>query len=173
MSEKMDAGEILAREKIKIEDGDTVEVLTKKLSRLGETILIKNLPEWISGKIKTEKQNDKLVIFCRPIRREEGLVDWKKTAQEIYDKWRALHPWPGLYTSARLKNGIKRLKLLEISIDPVVESGEKPGKVIEYNHKSAVQSGKGIVFLKTVQLEGKNAAGIDDFQRGYPDFTVV
>lgn len=173
MNEKMDAGEILAREKIKIENGDTAETLTKKLSRLGATVLAENLPGWISGKIKPEKQDEKLATFCRPVRREEGLVDWKKTAQEIYDKWRAFQPWPGLYTAARLKNGIKRLKLLEISIDPAAESGEKPGKVIEYNQRTAVQAGRGIVFLKVVQLEGKNAAGIGDFRRGYPDFTMA
>jgi len=114
-----------------------------------------------------------MATYCRPIKRENGLVDWKKTAQEIFDQWRAFQPWPGIYTGVKLKNETKRIKLVEIAIDSAAESGEKPGKVIEYKGKTAVQTGKGLVFLKGVQLEGKKAAGMEDFQRGYPDFTLA
>lgn len=173
MSEKMDAGDILAQNYIKIDDSDTAETLTQKLSRLGAETLIENLPDWISGKIKPEKQNEKLAAYCCPIRREDGLVDWKKTAQEILDQWRAFQPWPGIYAVAKLKNEARRVKLVEIAIDSAAGSGEKPGKVIEYNQKKAVQTGKGVVFLKKVQLEGKKAVGMDDFRRGYPNFAIA
>jgi len=173
MSEKMDAGDILAQNYIKIDDSDTAETLTQKLSRLGAKVLVENLPQWISGKIKPEKQDEKLATYCRPIRREDGLVDWKKTAPEIYNQWRAFQPWPGVYAVAKLKNETKRIKLVEIAIDLAAGSGGKPGKVIEYNQRTAVQTGKGVVFLKKVQLEGKKAVDVDDFQRGHPDFTMA
>ncbi len=173
MSEKMDDGDILKQKSIQISDMDTTETLTKKLSCLGAKILVENIPQWLSGEIKPEKQNEKSASYCHPIKRENGLVDWKKTAREIFNQWRAFQPWPEVYAVVKLKNDTRRIKLVEIEIDPAAPSGAKPGKVIEYNHKYAVQTGKGVVFLKKVQLEGKKAVGIDDFQRGYPDFTMA
>jgi len=138
----------LKQKSIQISDMDTTETLTKKLSCLGAKILVENIPQWLSGEIKPEKQNEKSASYCHPIKRENGLVDWKKTAREIFNQWRAFQPWPEVYAVVKLKNDTRRIKLVEIEIDPAAPSGAKPGKVIEYNHKYAVQTGKGVVFLK-------------------------
>jgi methionyl-tRNA formyltransferase len=173
MNERMDAGDILAQNRVKIRATDTTENLAKKLSSLGAKNIIENLPGWLSGKIKPKRQDADQATFCRAIRREDGIVNWRETAQSIYDQWRAFQPWPGIYTLAKLRNGNRRIKLVEIAVDPTAENGEKPGKVIEYNHKYAVQTGKGIVFLEKVQLEGKKTISISDFRRGYPEFIMV
>jgi methionyl-tRNA formyltransferase len=173
MSEKMDAGDILKQIKIKISDSDTTEYLTQKLSRLGKEVIGENLSKWILGKIKPEKQDEKSATFCRTIKRENGLVDWEKTAEEIYNLWRAFQPWPGIYTIVKLKNEERRIKLVEIGINSSFDSSEKIGKVVEFNQKKAVQTGKGIVILKKIQLEGKKTTSMEDFQRGYPNFTIA
>lgn len=173
MSEKMDAGEIVVQEKIEISQTDTTETLTRKLAHLGAKILATNLPHWISGKMKAMKQDEKMATYCRLVKREDGIVNWGKTAEVIYNQWRAFQPWPGISAAIKLKNTVQRIKLNEITFNLAAESGEKAGKVIRYNQETAVQTGHGLIVLKKVQLEGKKSTDINNFLRGHPDFTLV
>jgi methionyl-tRNA formyltransferase len=98
--------------------------------------------------------------------REDGKIEWNSTAEEISRAWRAYHSWPGIYSILNLKNQPKRLKFLEIEIVPNMNTGEKHGKIIQYNQKVAVQAKNGLVILKKIQLEGKREMDIDEFLRG-------
>jgi methionyl-tRNA formyltransferase len=170
MNEKMDEGDILAQEKIVISENDTVSSLMIKLGDLGGKLAIKALPKWVDGKIKSQKQNNNEATYCWMIRHDDGQIDWNQPAEKIYRQWKALQPWPGIYTYAKEKKGYLMLKLNKIRIGKKVDTGEKPGKVVEYNQKIGVQTGDGLIFLDSVQLEGKKIMAIDDFTRGRHDF---
>jgi methionyl-tRNA formyltransferase len=170
MNEKMDQGDILAQKKIAINENDTAPDLMEKLGDLGGKLLLESLPKWTGGKIKPRKQKSNEAIYCRTIKREDGQVDWRWSAENIQRQWRAFHPWPGIFTYLKGKKGYLTLKLSRIRIDKKANSGKKPGKVVEYNQKTGVQSGDGIVFLDRVQLEGKGAMAIDDFIIGHHYF---
>jgi methionyl-tRNA formyltransferase len=170
MNEKMDEGDILDQENIIIDENDTTSSLTIKLGELGGKLAVKSLPKWIDGKIKSQKQKSSEATYCRIIKHKEGLIDWNQPAEKIFRQWKAFESWPGIYTYVNEKTGYLILKLNSIRIDKNTDTGEKIGKVVEYNQKIGVQTGKGIVFLDTVQLEGKKMMKIDDFVRGRPDF---
>lgn len=170
MNEKMDEGDILLKEKIKINENDTTDKMMKKLAELGAKMTVKFIPDWVEEKIKPTKQNHADATYCKPVKKEDGKINWDETADDIFRQWRAYFPWPGIFSDLKIKNQSKRLKLLEIEIVSEVETGEKPGKIIKYNQETAVQAKKGLVVLKKIQLEGKKEMKIDDFVRGFPEF---
>ena len=170
MNEKMDEGDILVQKKIKIEKNDTTDTLMKKMAELGSKMAVGSIPDLISWKIKPARQDHSKATYCKPVKKEEGRVDWNNTAEEIYRKWRAYFPWPGIFSDLKIRNQQKRLKLLKIEIVPNSETGEKPGKIVKYNQETAVQAKKGLVILKKIQLEGKKEMDVNEFLRGFPEF---
>lgn len=170
MNEKLDAGEIIAQKKIKISKEDNVQTLTDKLSKIGGKLLVKTLPDWIRGRIKAVPQNEKEASYCRTIKKENGKIDWRESAETIYRKWKAYVYWPGIFTFLYDKGIQKQLKLIEIGKMPRANSDEKVGKVVEYKKQIAVQTGKGLVILKKIQLEGKKPTDAFSFSRGKKNF---
>lgn len=170
MNEKMDEGDILVQEKAEIGEKDTAETLMEELAELGAKMTVKFIPDWISEKIDSSPQDHSKATYCKPVKRDDGKVDWNSTAEEIYHKWRAYFPWPGIFSDLKIRNQPKRLKLLEIEIVPSAETGEKLGKIVKYNQETAVQTKKGLIVLKKIQLEGKKGIDINEFLRGFPDF---
>lgn len=170
MNEKMDEGDILKQKKIEIGEDETADVLLERLSKIGADMIVDFVPKWISGKIKPVQQNHRETTYCKQVLREDGKINWNFPAEEIYRQWRAYHPWPGIYSTLSGKNQSKRLKLLEIEIVPNINTGEKLGKIIEYNQKVAVQTEKGLIILKKIQLEGKKKMDIAEFLRGNVGF---
>ncbi len=166
MDEGLDTGDVLAQKKVRITDEDTTLTLQKKLADVGAELLAQTIPKWVSGKIKPAKQNDKLVSYCKAIRKEDGKIEWKEPAEIIRRKWKAYQPWPGIFTAF----AGRRLKLAEISAEADADAREKPGKVIKYGQEIAVASGKGLVILKRVQFEGKKEMDAAEFSRGRKDF---
>jgi len=170
MNEKMDEGDILLQKKIKIDENDTTETLMKKLAELGAKMTAKFIPDHIQGKIDPISQDHDKATYCKPVRRNDGKVDWEETAEEILRQWRAYFPWPGIFSDLEMRNQLKRLKLSDIEVATDVQTGEKPGKIVKYNQDIAVQAGSGLVVLKKIQLEGKKDMDAADFARGFPEF---
>lgn len=163
MDEKMDHGPILANRKSQIAAGDTTEILSKKLVEIGADLLIETIPKWIGGKIKPKPQNHKSATFTKIIKREDGRIDWNKSADEIERMFRAFTPWPGIFT---MWNG-KRLKILSLSI-MAAPRRNIIGQIITYKKGFAVQTRKGLIVPKEVQLEGKNPQSVEEFLRAHP-----
>jgi len=170
MDEKMDEGDILAQEKIKIGEKETADILLGKLEKLGAKMIVKFIPDWIEEKIEPVKQDHGKATYCKPMKRENGKINWNAAAEEIFRQWRSCFPWPGIFAELKMRNQQKRLKLSEIGIVPDVKTGEKLGKIIKYNQETAVQAKRGLIVLKKIQLEGKREMDIDDFVRGNEGF---
>ncbi|OGI26790.1 MAG: methionyl-tRNA formyltransferase [Candidatus Moranbacteria bacterium RIFOXYB1_FULL_43_19] len=170
MNEKMDSGEIINQEEIGIEADENTLSLTEKLARAGGKILVETLPLWIGGAIKGTRQNEKEAAYCRTVKKEDGKINWNDPAEKIFRKWRAYFRWPGIFTFLPMKNGKKRLKLVEIGLAEEKIIGEIPGKVVKYNSKIAVQTGKGFIILEKIQLEGKKITDAEDFAKGNKEF---
>jgi methionyl-tRNA formyltransferase len=149
MDEKMDHGPILAQEKIAIQPNETAQTLHDKLARLGADLLIKTIPQYIQGEIKPQPQDESKATYTKILTRQDGQIDWQKSAQEIERQIRALTPWPGTWT---IFNG-KRLKILK-------------AKVVNKKDEMAIQTGKGYLLLEMVQPEGKKPMKWEEFLRG-------
>jgi methionyl-tRNA formyltransferase len=172
MDKGMDTGDILAQTKVSIEPHDTTPLLTEKLLVAGTKLVLETLPQWIERRITPVKQDETQVTLCQLIEREDGHIFWTDDAESIYNRFRALSPWPGVFSYwKRGGNELIRLKLITLSYQKQNTQTIKPlGTVFEIGEKIGVQTTTGVVFLEVVQLEGKTPAPIEEFIRGYGDF---
>ncbi|PGS53708.1 methionyl-tRNA formyltransferase [Bacillus sp. AFS041924] len=99
MVEKLDAGDMLSRVVVPIEEKDHVGTLHDKLSIAGANLLSETIPSLLKGELTAEKQDESKVSFAKNIKREEERINWSKTGEEIYNHIRGLHPWPVAYTT--------------------------------------------------------------------------
>lgn len=168
LDEGLDSGPILAQRKIPIQPQDTAESLGEKLSQTGAGLLLETLPGWLSRKITAQPQDESKATYSRPLSKADGEIDWKLSALELSRRVRAFYPWPGCYTFFRGK----RLKILEAV--PLPGEGLEPGKVITLEPSVSVPvgvvTGRGVLGLCRVQLEGKRGLSTEEFLKGKRDF---
>jgi methionyl-tRNA formyltransferase len=129
LSAKFDQGLILAQEKLFITNTDITSPLRTKLFTMGANLLIKTLPGILSGKLKGTPQHIEGTPYARRLTRDDGFEPWEKIMdpkelERINRKYRAFHPWPGLWTNFQKK----RLKILGFTTSPTVVQleGKKP-----------------------------------------------
>jgi len=139
VDEIADHGPLFAHRASRIANGETYLQLEEKLAKLGGDLLVKTVPKFISGEIKSIAQDGGVATFTKKFRDEDGYVapeDLKDAeaggsskAEIIFRKIRALNPEPGVWTM----NNRKRLKLLEANIvngalklTKIQEEGQKP-----------------------------------------------
>ncbi|HSX42332.1 MAG TPA: methionyl-tRNA formyltransferase [Candidatus Saccharimonadales bacterium] len=139
MEPKVDAGGVVAQEKLVIAETDDFPTLKNKAAELGAKLLLKNLPVYLSGQAKIQPQNEQAVTGTTKLTKEMGEIDWSLSPEQIDRQIRAFTPWPGTFT---VLNG-QRLKIIAAHLEN--------GKLV----------------LDTVQLEGKQPANWADFKRGY------
>jgi methionyl-tRNA formyltransferase len=163
----LDAGPVLARQAVKIEEDDNAETLTKKLFTAAVPLLAKALREIESGKAKYVPQNGAEATFAPTLTKESGEIDWRKSAGEINDRIRALITWPTAHTFFRGK----RLKIFSARPEPldIATGGKSPGTIIELvrNEGILVATGRGNLLLLDLQLEGKKRMKACDLVIGH------
>lgn len=164
MNEKMDAGDILSQEKVKIEDGDTSESLSKKLSIVGSELILKTIDVIDSGKAKFRKQKESSATYARKLRKEDGLIDWSMDARDIYNSIRGLLPWPGAYTHW---NG-KFIKIFKADLSMHSVQKKDVGRVVKICKDSLIiGTGKGGLIIKELQLQGGKRLDAGAFLLGH------
>ena len=178
MTEKMDAGAILTSQKLKIKKAppgsrqrrqQNYLELSDELAYLGADLLFETIPKWLKGEIKPVPQDETRTTYTKIIKKEDGLIDFKKTAQEIERQVRAFYPWPSAYTKIPDKNkGNKILKILEAEVLGTGQN-KKIGLFFQKEKEPAVACSKDILILKKVQLEGKKSVAGRDFLNGHRD----
>lgn len=163
MDEGMDTGPILAQAECPIAAGDTTASLTAKLAELGSQLLIETLPAWLAGEIEARPQDDAQATYCRPLSKQDGRLDWARSAAHLDRQVRACDPWPGAYTTWEGK----RLKVLRARPVAGWQGEGKPGTVVELEAGGlAVVAGRGALQLLEVQLAGKKPMAAGPFARG-------
>jgi methionyl-tRNA formyltransferase len=166
MDEGMDTGPVLAQAETAIGPGDTTATLTAELARLGAELLIGALPAWLVGKIVPQPQDDAQATYCRPLRKEDGRLDWSRSARHLDRQARACDPWPGAYTCWQGR----RLKVLRAHPRPEWSGPGAVGEVVELDPGTGVVTTRGALELLEVQLAGKKPMDIDVFVLGQRDF---
>ena len=164
MDEGLDTGDMLAKTEVALEPDETGGSLFDKLSRAGAELLIRTLPALEQGTLTPEKQPlESPTAYARMIRKEDGRIDWNLEAEAIERRIRGLNPWPSAYTELTGKI----LKIWRAEVLPK-ESGQAPGTVTEAGKGGfCVQTGKGVLRLLEVQLEGKKRMDAQAFLRGF------
>lgn len=168
MDEGLDTGPILAQQEVAIAPADTALTLGQRLAQEGGKLLPEVLPRWANGEILPQPQNPSAASHTRPLRKEDGLVEWRWPAVELWRRWRAHQPWPGSYTYWQGK----LLKLVAVTPLPRWRSpAARPGEVLlvdsERGPALAVATGEGALLLEQVQLEGRQPMAGAAFLRGH------
>ncbi|MGI0022956.1 MAG: methionyl-tRNA formyltransferase [Nitrososphaeraceae archaeon] len=153
MKEGADDGDILDQRRFKISSSDDATSIYEKVTALGKTMLLENLPLLENGKTKRVKQDESKFIEYWPKRTpEDGKIDWSKTGIEIHTLIRATtHPYPGAFTFFK-KSKLKIWKALYLN-----EKNYGIGKIIQVNDKGVkVGAGKGNILLRKVSVDEEN-----------------
>lgn len=162
LDELVDHGPLLANAELDIAPNDTNITLQSKLAQLSADLLIETLPKYEHSEITPVVQNHEQATSTKIITKEDGQINWQDTSQQIYNRFRAFQPWPGIYTTWQGK----LLKIL--ACEPMTDTQLHPGQV----ENDLVGCGNNTALrLLRVQLEGKNPTEISAFLNGYPNFT--
>jgi len=172
IAEKVDAGPVLIQRKLKLEGNETYDVLHDKLGEMGGDLLIEIIPEWITGKIDPQLQDESRTTYTRILKKEDGKIDWEKSAEEIERQIRAFNLWPGIFTFWEKSGKLIRIKILKARVLNRANSKTYPiGKtLVAGQNELCVQTGKGFLIIERLQLEGKKETDSEDLLRGYSDF---
>ncbi|MDB6081012.1 MAG: Methionyl-tRNA formyltransferase [Chlamydiia bacterium] len=164
---KMDAGDMISREKLPITPNMTFPELEDVLCQLGCTSLLKVIRDFEQGRVTRVPQDHTLATFAEKILPEECLIDWVKPAKQIHNLIRAVTPSPGAWCYTMVRGQKKRLKVLRSFYEPDVKG--VAGTLIQKSKDSLIVAcGQGGVVLQEIQLEGKQAMSVADLLKGIP-----
>ncbi|MBI5827041.1 MAG: methionyl-tRNA formyltransferase [Deltaproteobacteria bacterium] len=166
MDAGMDTGPVLLAERVAIGDNDTAEDLDGTLSTAGARLLVETIGLLAEGRITGTPQDDRAATYAPTLKKEDGRIDWAKSASEVKNLMRGLYPWPGAYT---VWKGMV-LKIHSGNPGGVYARGDntEPGTVIDVTKDSIIVKCGGSAFEITgLQPENRKKMGAGDFIKGY------
>lgn len=138
VEEELDAGAVILQEETEITEEDTFLTLHDRLKNIGAVLLLKAIKLIENNKVEAKKQDEKLVSFVKPFKKEDCRVNWNKTSREIFNLVRGMNPVPTAFSSIEGKN----LKIYSVIPYEKKYENSKNGEVVEF------LKGKGVV-IKT------------------------
>jgi methionyl-tRNA formyltransferase len=162
LNEKMDEGDILAKQELEILPGEYAHELEVRLAEMGAGLLCQTMDR--IDAIPHSKQDHSQATFAPLLKKGDGRIDWTKNAIEIDRKIRAFTPWPSAYTF--LDN--KRIKIIRGKGREGKTSNLIPGEITDLN-KIGIQVSCGqnsIYIVEELQPEGKKAMSAYAFSLG-------
>jgi methionyl-tRNA formyltransferase len=160
----LDTGDMLLQSEISIAPGDTAVTLSPKLAELGAALMVETLQRLEAGKLAATPQDESRATLAPILKKEDGRIDFSRTAHEIHNRLRGFQPWPGAFTSFRGKS------LAITSARPLPPGSEltPPGRIRLLENKLLVgAAGDTSLELLELQPEGKKKMAAADFINGY------
>jgi methionyl-tRNA formyltransferase len=157
----LDTGDMLLQRELPIDPDQTAEQLFPLLAASGAALMLETLAGLEAGTIHPVPQDNARASLAPILEREDALVDFTRSAHEIYNRWRGFQPWPGAYTFFRGK------KLTLHRLLPAGSTVAAPGEVSLEQDRMFVAAGAATrLELLEIQLEGKKRMPVADFLRG-------
>ena len=159
---EMDAGDMIDVAKTPIGENETAGELLDRLAVLGADLLSKTLGRMVQGNVEATAQDSSKATYAPMLDKTMCPIDWNKTAQQVHDHVRGLHPWP--VATAEL-GGTK----FKIHSTVVTAGSGEPGKVLALTKTGLVVAcGEGAVEIRSLQAEGGKRMAAPDYFRGHP-----
>jgi len=161
IDEGLDTGDILLQREVSISEGDTAETLSPKLAAVGAELMIETLRGLVAGTIHPQKQDDTQATLAPILKKEDGKIDFSRSAREIYNRLRGFQPWPGAFTKFRGKG---------LNVTAIKGAAERvaQAEILVTDGRLFVGCGNGSsIELLEVQPEGKKKMAARDFVQGY------
>ena len=162
LTREMDAGDIIDVSKTPIGENETAGELLDHLAVLGAELLSKTLTRFESGKVPATPQDAAGVSYAPMLDKSMCPIDWTKTAQQVHNHVRGLHPWPVATTELQGKT-------FKVHATRVVEGSGKPGEILSLTKTGLrIACGEGAVEITSLQAEGGKRMAAPDYFRGHP-----
>ncbi len=172
----MDTGEILLQREIEIGPAETAPELAARMSEAGAPLMEKTLRGLAAGTIVPHPQNHAEATLAPILKKEDGRIDWDRSAREIYNRMRGFAPWPGAYSTFRGQT-------CHLWGEPVHEAASLPAQGLANPSFAAVRSAPGTLFgakndwfitcgnatflrLQSAKLEGRKQVSASEFANG-------
>ena len=165
MEEGLDTGPVLAERRTAIASEDSSATLGERLSHLGAALLQENLPLLIEGALPSQTQAQEGACYARMLRKEDGRLRFRESAEANHRRFRAMDPWPGAYAQWQGK----RIKLHRLTMPrkaPEYSGPEGSLRVLE--GKLWVKCSPGYLSIEELQPEGKRRMSAAEFLAGRP-----
>lgn len=170
MDEQMDHGPIVARQHATCNmQHAAYPELHNFLAEAGAKLLIDTLPKWIAGAITPMPQDETKATYCKLLTKNDGRIDWTKSAEEIERMIRAFQPWPCSWTLWKSGSGLRRIRIEDADWIMDEAPDKIPGLVWQDTARPLlVKSGRGVLAIKKLGIEGKKVMDAVAFLRGCP-----
>ena len=162
MQLQMDAGDVIDVSKTPIEENETAGELLDRLAILGAELLSRTLSKVEQGTTEATRQDESKVTFAPMLDKTMCPIDWSKTAQQVHDHVRGLHPWP--VATMELKG-----QKFKVHATRIVDGSGKPGEILGLTKTGLkIACGEGAVEVISLQAEGGKRMAAPDYFRGHP-----
>lgn len=157
----MDEGPIITQEKMPIADNETTVTLEEKLINLNNILLKEILPKYESGEIEIRQQDSNITpTYSRKLTKEDGQIDWEKSADILEREIRAFIKWPKSYGKISSKDVV-------VTSASVLREYGQSGKAYRNEDGLAVYCGQGALQINTLKVVGKPEITGKEFISGY------
>lgn len=158
----LDTGDMLLKKSLKIGPDETAGQLHDRLARLGRETMDETLLQLCAGGLQRQAQDNNLTCYAPMMKKEDGRIDWSRSAAEVHNRVRGLDPWPGAYTTLNDE-------LLKLAATGAEDGSGPPGTIIAADASGVrIACGQGILRVGTLQLAGRKSLPASDFLRGCP-----
>lgn len=162
LTREMDAGDIIDVSRTPIGENETAGELLDRLAVLGADLLSKTLSRFAQGEVEGTAQNASQVSYAPMLDKSMSPIDWTKTARQVHNHVRGLHPWPVATTEIQGK-------LFKVHATRVAEGSGEPGQILGLTKTGLlVACGEGAVEILSLQAEGGKRMSAPDYFRGHP-----
>jgi methionyl-tRNA formyltransferase len=166
IDEGLDTGDILLQRELSISEDDTAETLAAKLATIGADLMIETLMGLQTGTMRPQKQDNAQATLAPILKKEDGRIDFSRSAPEIYNRFRGFQPWPGAFTTFRARG-------LNITALRPASEHILPAQLLVKGSQVFVGCGNdGAIELLELQPEGKKRISAEDFVHGYRPETM-
>jgi methionyl-tRNA formyltransferase len=174
MTPGLDAGPLLTQQRVSIDPDEDSAQLEHRLADLGATAVLDVIAQLVAGNATPIVQDSAQASKAPRLKKEQGVIDWSRTALEIKNQVRGLRPWPRAFTFWHSSAGTPvRLSVDRVAILPAlpsdkttVISGAAPGIVLDATSRLIIAASDAAIEILELQPAGKRAMSAAEFLRG-------
>ena len=167
IDEGLDTGDVLLQQRVPISPRQTAVELSPVLAEVGAELMVRTLAGLEQGTVQAVQQNHSLATLAPILQREDGRIDWDRTAQQIFDRWRGFQPWPGTFTGFHGKKWV--LHAMRVAAEAAsLPAGAPSGTLLRKGSRLLVACGEDTwLDLLELQMEGKRRVPVEAFLNGF------
>jgi methionyl-tRNA formyltransferase len=162
----LDTGPILLQREVEIGEEETAPELAGRMAEAGAPLVTESLIRWDRGEIAAIPQDPAQASYAPILTKEQGRIDWERTAREIYNRIRGLTPWPGAFSTFRGKLCHVWGRPGESATEAAAIEQEAGTLVTSDNWIEVICGGGTRLRLDAVQIEGRKRISAREFANG-------